>query len=267
MPQCLVAFQPAPRPDQQLESVIETIAYFGCGHRSHPGRGQLNRQWNPVEPTTNLLHRMPTQSADKLSARSANSFTAATTSSEDTRHSRSSARAESFAARRENLARWLTAQVRIRSVPQLRRRRAHNCRTHRSRTRPSNADATDSVTLLPGCWVMPRAGGDRVRHRRRIRHRSELENPYPVRKFMRKLRRDFQCQPRLADATDTGQCDQPTRPNRGRDIRDLYLTPDATGHRRPQVARIRIERPQWRKVCPQARSLHLVDRNRICDVA
>jgi hypothetical protein len=52
--QRVVAFQAAPRADQQPEPVIKAITHFTGGHRRHPGGSQFDGQWNPVQALTNL---------------------------------------------------------------------------------------------------------------------------------------------------------------------------------------------------------------------
>ena len=58
MAQRLVAFQAAPRPDQQPEPVIETITHLAGGHRRHPRGRQLDGQRDPVEASADLHHRV-----------------------------------------------------------------------------------------------------------------------------------------------------------------------------------------------------------------
>ena len=54
MAQGLMAFQAAPRPDQQPEPVVEPIAHLGDRHRLQARGGQLDRQRDPVEATADL---------------------------------------------------------------------------------------------------------------------------------------------------------------------------------------------------------------------
>ena len=54
MAQSLVTFQPAPRPHEQPEPVIETIAYFGGRHGLHSRCRQLDRQRDAVEAAADL---------------------------------------------------------------------------------------------------------------------------------------------------------------------------------------------------------------------
>ncbi len=60
-----------------------------------------------------------------------------------------------------------------------------------SRARPSNVAATDSLTLLPGCWVMPSTAATASGHRRRIGDCGQLEKPNPVGKLTDEQRRDL----------------------------------------------------------------------------
>ena len=55
--QRLVATQPAPRTRQQPEPVTEPVPHVLGAHRHHPRRGQLDRQRDPIQPTTDLRHR------------------------------------------------------------------------------------------------------------------------------------------------------------------------------------------------------------------
>ena len=154
MAQCLVAFQPAPRPDEQLEPVIETIAHLGRGHRLHPRRRQLDRQRNPVEAATDLFHR------GRLIRGSSSEHAPRTTP----RPHRLPARAPATIARRRRpspsrlVARIFTVADCARMVSIRSAAASTTCSqlsNTSSRTVPSSAAATDSLTVLPGCWVMP----------------------------------------------------------------------------------------------------------------
>ncbi len=57
MAQGVVAFQAAPRADQQPEPLIETITHLAGGHRRHPRGRQLDGQRDPVEAAADLHHR------------------------------------------------------------------------------------------------------------------------------------------------------------------------------------------------------------------
>ncbi len=54
MAQRLMAFQTAPRADQQPEPVVEAITHFDDGHRLQARGGQLDRQRDSVEATADL---------------------------------------------------------------------------------------------------------------------------------------------------------------------------------------------------------------------
>ena len=54
--QRLVAFQRAAGPRQQTEPIAETITHVDRTHRHHPRRGQLDRQRDPIQPTTDVCH-------------------------------------------------------------------------------------------------------------------------------------------------------------------------------------------------------------------
>ena len=58
MAQRVMAFQAAPRADQQPEPLIQTIPHLARGHRRHPRGRQLDGQRNPVEAPANLHHRV-----------------------------------------------------------------------------------------------------------------------------------------------------------------------------------------------------------------
>jgi len=57
MTQGLVPFKSSPRAGQQLESVVESVAHLGGGHRLQPRGSQFDRQRDAIEPTTHLFHR------------------------------------------------------------------------------------------------------------------------------------------------------------------------------------------------------------------
>jgi hypothetical protein len=105
--------------------------------------------------------------------------------------------------------------------------------------------------------------GDRVGHRRWIGDRCQLEKPDPVGKFTGQLRCDLQRQARLADPAHPGQRHQPVFMERRFDLVDLGLAPHETGRRTPQVARTCVQRPQRRKLGPQALRLQLKHRDRV----
>jgi hypothetical protein len=55
--QSLVAAQAAPRPDEQLETVIETVTDLVHGHRRDARCRQFDPQWDSVETSADLGHR------------------------------------------------------------------------------------------------------------------------------------------------------------------------------------------------------------------
>jgi hypothetical protein len=133
-----------------------------------------------------------------------------------------------------------------------------------NRTLPSSAEATDSVTVLPGCWVMPNTAATASGTAAGFGDRGQLEKPGPVGEFIGPPRGDFQRQAGLADPTYPGQRDQPMSIDRGLHLVKFGLTPDEAADRRPQVPRTRIQRPQRRKIGLQARrsDLKCPDRRR-----
>ena len=209
MTQRLVSFQPTPRADQQLESVIETIADFGRGHRLHPGRRQFDRQRDTVEP----IDKPPLTAVDCIQASRSGHVRQQvrrpqSISSEGTRHDRSSARPSP-----SRLVARIFTVVDCASIASIRSAAASTTCSQlsktRSRTRPSSAAA---IGLADGlAWLLRDTQG-----RRRPRRGPRPDrSPLRVRKSIRhqgiqsaSLYRDFQRQPRLADAADTGQRDQ-----------------------------------------------------------
>ena len=146
--------------------MIEAIPHFAWGHRHHPGGGQFDGQGNPVEALTNLSNCGGFITADYREAR-CNALSAL---DEKARRRRVDSCAhvqrghqpqllvgdpQSFAAGGQDPHRrrmreygfvWSAAAASTCSQLSI----------TNSRTRPSNAAATDSLTVLPGCWMMPR---------------------------------------------------------------------------------------------------------------
>jgi hypothetical protein len=104
-----------------------------------------------------------------------------------------------------------------------------------NRTLPSYVAATDSLTVLPGCCVMPNMARHRIGHSRRIGDRGQLENPYTVRESIDQTRRYLSRKPRLADPAHPGQRHQPMISQLRLDLGDLGLAADQAGCRGPQV--------------------------------
>ena len=104
-----------------------------------------------------------------------------------------------------------------------------------SRTRPSNAAATDSLHALARLLGDAQHRRHRIGYRRRIGDRRQLEKPNAVGELIGQARRDFQRQPGLADPAHPGQRHQPMSLHRRLHLGDLGLTPDEAGGRRPQI--------------------------------
>jgi hypothetical protein len=72
-----------------------------------------------------------------------------------------------------------------------------------NRILPSSAAATDSLTLVPGYWMMPStaatASGTAAG--------SATESPDPIREFIGQMGRGLQRQAGLTDPTNPRQCD------------------------------------------------------------
>ena len=164
--QRLVACQPAPGADQQPEPVIKAITHFTGGHRRHPRRREFDGQWYPIQALTNLGdcggfitigHREVRRNA--LSAFDEQAHRRRV----DSRCRVQRAHRPHLLVRRLRVLRgWWPGFVQSPSARvSASIRSAATSRTcsqlsiTNSRTRPSNAVATDSLTLLPGCWLMP----------------------------------------------------------------------------------------------------------------
>ena len=162
--QRLVALQPAPRPDQQPEPVVEAIAHLDRGHRLHPRGGQLDRQRDAVEAAADLgdgarlvstVNEIPAPRAGAL---------------DEQRRGRRCDRVDvqgghgpelfvghpqSLPAGGEDLHGRRLRRGSPRSCRRRRRARVRSCRRPAAAMRPSNAAATLSARLSPGCCVMP----------------------------------------------------------------------------------------------------------------
>ena len=127
------------------------------------------------------------------------------------------------------------------------RRRAHSCRT------PIAATALQGrghrvADALAGLLSDSQHRCHRIRYRSRVGDRGQLENPYPVDEFVGQLRGDIQREPGLTNSTDADQRHQPMRTHRGLDLGDLGIAAYQVRDRRTQVAGIRGDSPQWRKL-------------------
>ena len=166
MAQRVVAFQAAPRPDQQPEPVIETITHLAGGHRRHPRGRQLDGQRDPVEAAADLHHRGRLIGVGHREARRHTAGRVRRTGSprQSRFPRRRPARAPATAARRRPpaLRGWWPRSFTVADCARMASTRSaaasstcSQLSNTNSRTLPSSAAATDSLTLLPGCWVMP----------------------------------------------------------------------------------------------------------------
>ncbi len=123
----------------------------------------------------------------------------------------------------------------------------------RSRTLPSSAAATDSVRVLPGCWVMPStaatASGTAAGSVTAASSKSHTPSGNS----------SVSCA-----ATSSASRVLPTPPTPVKvtsrcarsavfDLTDLRIAPDEARRRGSQIARAGVERPQWRKLLTQVR--------------
>ena len=165
MAQRLVACQAAPRADQQPEPLIETITHLAGGHRRHPRGRQLDGQRYPVEAPADLHHRGGLISRGHREARGH-----APGAFDEQAHRRGvDARADvqrghrpqllvgdpqSFAAGRQDPHRRRVRQDRL---DQIGGGVEHVLAVveHQQPDPALQRGGHDSLTLLPGCWVMP----------------------------------------------------------------------------------------------------------------
>ncbi len=164
--QGLVAFRPAPGADQQPEPLIKTITHLARRHRRHPRNRQLDRQRDAVQATANFHHRARLISCGHPEARghTAGAF------DEQIDCGRVDSAAEIQRGHRPHLLvgdRQPFAAGGHEFAPSPSAARMASIRSAaasstcsqlsntNNRTLPSNAAATLSATLLPGCWVMP----------------------------------------------------------------------------------------------------------------
>ena len=204
-----------------------------------------------------------------LRARSTNRSTAAEsipapTSSEGTGHNCSSATPRSFAAGGQDPHGRRVRRGWPRSDRPAASRTCSQLSNTNSRDRPSNAAATLSLTLLPGCWVMPSTAATASGTAAGSADRRQFEQPHAVREVVAEPRRDLQRQAGLADPADAGQRHQPMRLER-------RLQTSATSDSRPMKLVVggrrfpgrRIKRPQTAETrCAgrRARTWNTVDR-------
>ena len=276
MTQCLVAFQAAPRADQQPEPLIETITHLAYRHRRHPRGRQLDGQRDPVESAADFYYSVRLAGLGQREVRrdTARAFDKqphcgrVDSCADLQRRHRPHllvGNPQSFAAGGQNL---YGRRCRQDGLDQI------GCRVEHvlaivEHKQPDSALQRGGDTLAHG---FARLLGDaqhrrhRVGHRRRISHSGQFEQPDAVGKFI------GQTSPRppgptgLADPAHPGQRHQPVRSERRLDLGDLRLAPDETGGRTPQVSRTCIERPQRRKIRAQTLRSDLEHPNRRRDI-
>ena len=122
-----------------------------------------------------------------------------------------------------------------------------------SRTLPSNAAATDSVTVLPGCWVMPGAAATASGTAAGSVTAASSKNQTPsgnspARRAATSVARRVLPTP----PTPVTDVHQPMSLDRRVHLVEFGLASDRTGGRGAQISRTRIQRPQWWKVGAQA---------------
>ena len=274
--QRLMALQTAPRSDQQPEPVVEPVAHLGDRHRQHARCGQLDRQRDAVEAPADLDDSVRVIGRQRDSGRHALGRGRRTalrrpsrlrvTSSDGTGQSCSSA------TRRPSrlVARIVTVADCARIVSIISAAASTTCSqlsNTSSRDRPSNAAATLSARLIPGCWVIPSTAATASGTAAGITDGGQFDHPHPVGELVRRPRGDLQRQPCLADPADTGQRHQAMRLQRRLQLGDFGLAADEAGGRRPEVARRRIERLQRRELGPQPGGPDLEHVDRLRDVA
>jgi hypothetical protein len=260
--QRVVAFQSATRPDQQPESLIETITHFARRHRRHPRGGQLDRQREPIKAAANLHHcrRLVRVAQREARGHAVGAF------DEQRRCGRVDARAhvegghepqlfvgdlKPFAAGGHDPHRRGLRQDRL---DQIGRGVAHMLAIieHQQPDSPLQRGSHTVGQALSRLLDDAQRRRHRIGHRRRIGHRGQFEKPDPVGELVGQLRCELHRQAGLADPTHPGQSHQAMSLHRGLNLGDLGLAPDKARSRRPQIARTRIERPQCRKVSLQA---------------
>ena len=84
-----------------------------------------------------------------------------------------------------------------------------------SRTRPSSAAATDSLTVLPGCWVMPSTAATASGTAAGSATAASSKSQTPSGNSSAQSRRDLERQAGLADPAHPGQRHQPMSAHRG----------------------------------------------------
>ena len=102
---------------------------------------------------------------------------------------------------------------------------------------------------------------DRRRHRVRVAHRRELDQPDAVGELARDLRPDLDREAGLADPADAGQRDQPVPAHELGDLADDLLAPDHRAQLLREVAGDGVDAAQHGEVGPESLGEHLVHRH------
>ncbi len=277
MTQRVVAFQAAPRADQQPEPLIETITHLARRHRRHPRGRQLDGQRNPVEPSADLHHRGGLISRGHREARgnAAGAF-------DKQAHRRGvDARThlqrghqpqllvgdpQSFAAGRQHPHR---RRVRQNRLDQIRRSVTHVLAVvEHQQPDPALQRGGHTVSqALARLLGDAQHRGHRIGHRRRIGDRGQLEQPDTVRELIGQARRNFGRQAGLTDPAHPGQRHQPMSLQRLLHLGQFCFASDEARRWRAQVSRCRVERLQGRKLAAQAHGQDLEHLDGFGDVA
>ena len=216
-----MALEPAPRPDQQPEPVIEAIAHLGDRHGQHPRCGQLDRQAGYRRGAGRSPPRRPPRRAvSEMSApQRARARRTAWRRPSRLRCPRP-ARAPARVVRRRPAGPpgWWPGSVTVverARMASIRSAAASSTCSQLSNTssreRPSNAVATLSARLIPGCWVIPSTAATRLGYRGRIADRGQFDHPHAIGEAVGQPSGDLEREPGLAYPADTGQRHQPMR--------------------------------------------------------
>ena len=256
--QSVVAFQTAPRPDQQPQPLIEPIPHLAGGHRRHPRGRQFDGQRDSVEAAADLHHRRGLAIVADREAR------------------RDVLRPFDEQGHRGRVDACAQVQRGHWPQPLVGDSQPFTAGGHHLGRCRGRQDGLDQIgggvqhvfavvedqqpysALQGGGHALGHAAagllGDAqhrrhcVGHRRRIGVCGQFEKPNTIWKFIVQTFCYFERQPGLADPAHPGQRHQSMSLHRGVHLADLGLAPDEAGGRSPQVPRTRIQRPRGREL-------------------
>ncbi|TQM66661.1 hypothetical protein FHX41_0242 [Actinomadura hallensis] len=217
---------------QQAEAVAEAGGELVRRHRAHPGRGELDRQRQAVQPPADAPDRLGVVAGEPgPHGRGPLGEQLDRRREAERRHGaqRLAVHPEAFPAGREDAQAGAGAEQ---LVGEPGRRVHHVLAVVEDDQRLVRRQRLGQVGAVP----QPEHGRDRPAHLAGVAHRGQLHQPHPAGEPPAQLRRDRGRQPRLPRAPGSDERDEPSLPEPPGDPRALVLPADEAAARHPQIA-------------------------------